>query len=133
MLLVGIPLYICASASTPVAAAMVLKGLSPGAALVFLLAGPATNAATITVVSRFWGRRVTVVYLAAIAFCSLLLGWLLNRFYAWSGLDIGRWVSHFQHEEPTAWTVSAALLLLGLILWQNLKGIWGKKTGCCGG
>jgi len=131
MLLVGIPLYICASASTPVAAAMVLKGLSPGAALVFLLAGPATNAATITVVSRFWGRRVTVVYLAAIAFSSLVLGWLLNRFYAWSGFDIGRWVTHFQREEPSVWTVSASLLLLALIGWQNLKGMLGKKGGCC--
>jgi uncharacterized membrane protein YraQ (UPF0718 family) len=62
MLLVGIPLYMCASASTPIAAALVLKGLSPGAALVFLLAGPATNAATLTVVARFWGRQATAVY-----------------------------------------------------------------------
>ncbi len=132
MLVVGIPLYICASASTPVAAAMVLKGLSPGAALVFLLAGPATNAATITVVSRFWGRRATVVYLVAIASCSLLLGWLLNRFYVWSGLDISRWVTHFQREEPSLGTVSAAIVLLALIGWQNLKGLLGKKRGCCG-
>ncbi|NOQ42097.1 MAG: SO_0444 family Cu/Zn efflux transporter, partial [Desulfuromusa sp.] len=56
MLGIGIPIYICASASTPVAAAPVLKGLSPGAALVFLSAGPATNAATITVMSRYFGR-----------------------------------------------------------------------------
>ncbi|HEY7745689.1 MAG TPA: SO_0444 family Cu/Zn efflux transporter [Desulfuromonadales bacterium] len=132
MLVVGIPLYICASASTPVAAAMVLKGLSPGAALVFLLAGPATNAATITVVTRFWGRRDTVVYLAAIAGCSLFFGWLLNRFYAWSGIDISRWVTHFQHEDPSIWTVSAAVVLLGLIIRQNLKEISGKKNGCCG-
>lgn len=132
MLVVGIPLYICASASTPVAAAMVLKGLSPGAALVFLLAGPATNAATIAVVTRFWGRRATVVYLAAIAGCSLLLGWLLNRFYAWTGLDITRWVTDFRHEEASLPAVTAALVLLGLIGWQNLRGWWGKKGGCCG-
>jgi len=126
MLAVGVPLYICASASTPVAAAMVLKGLSPGAALVFLLAGPATNAATITVVTRFWGRRATVVYIAAIAGCSLLFGWLLNRFYAWSGLDITRWVAQARHEEPTVWTLASALLLLGLIGWQNVKAMTGN-------
>jgi uncharacterized protein len=127
MLVVGIPLYICASASTPVAAAMVLKGLSPGAALVFLLAGPATNAATITVITRFWGRRTTVVYLAAIAGCSLLLGWLLNRFYAWSGIDINRWVTDFQHDDPSIWTVASAVVLLALIVWQNLKGLLEKR------
>jgi len=133
MLVAGIPLYICASASTPVAAAMVLKGLSPGAALVFLLAGPATNAATLSVVGRFWGRRVTGIYLVSIAGCSLLFGWLLNRFYAWSGIDISRWVTHFQHEVPSVWTVTAAIVLLGLIGWQNLKGMLGKKNDCCGG
>jgi hypothetical protein len=132
MLVIGIPLYICASASTPVAAAMVLKGLSPGAALVFLLAGPATNAATVTVVTRFWGRRVTAVYLVAIAGCSLLLGWLLNRFYAWSGLDISHWVTHSRHEEASLPAVTAALLLLGLIVGQNLRGWWRKRDGGCG-
>lgn len=123
MLAVGIPLYICASASTPVAAAMVLKGLSPGAALVFLLAGPATNAATITVVTRFWGRRATIVYLAAIAGCSLLFGWLLNRFYVWSGLDITRWVAQSRHEEPSVWALASAFVLLALIGWQNVKAV----------
>jgi uncharacterized membrane protein YraQ (UPF0718 family) len=57
MLLAGIPLYICATAATPTAAALVLKGLSPGAALVFLLAGPTTNLATITIVYRYSGAR----------------------------------------------------------------------------
>ena len=64
MLLVGIPLYICATASTPLAASLVAKGMSPGTAFVFLLAGPATNAATITMVARFLGK----------ALCSSLCG-----------------------------------------------------------
>ena len=54
MLLVGIPLYICATASTPLAASLISKGMSPGTAFVFLLTGPATNAATITMVARFF-------------------------------------------------------------------------------
>ncbi len=76
--LIGIPIYICASASTPIAAALILKGISPGAALVFLLAGPATNAATLTLVGRFWGRAATTVYLISIAVCSLALGGLTD-------------------------------------------------------
>jgi uncharacterized membrane protein YraQ (UPF0718 family) len=120
MLVVGIPLYMCASASTPIAAALVLKGLSPGAALVFLLAGPATNAATITIVARYWGRKATVAYLSAIAICSLALGWLLDLFYDWSGLDISRWVDRAGHDGPGWWGGFCAVLLLGLIL----RGHW---------
>ncbi|ABA87613.1 membrane protein DUF318 [Syntrophotalea carbinolica DSM 2380] len=115
MLVVGIPLYICASASTPIAAAMVLKGLSPGAALVFLLAGPATNAATITVISKFWGKKVTLIYLATIASTSLLIGWLLNRVYALLSIDITQWVSTAETETGNPLAVISALLLLALI------------------
>jgi uncharacterized membrane protein YraQ (UPF0718 family) len=115
MLAVGIPLYICASASTPVAAALVLKGLSPGAALVFLLAGPATNAATLTVIGRFWGREATLVYLGSIAGCSLLFGYFVNRLYAWADLDITRWARHSGEAPAGSLEIVAALLLLGLL------------------
>ena len=130
MLLVSIPLYMCASASTPIAAALVLKGLSPGAALVFLLAGPATNAATLTVVARFWGRQATLVYLAVIAFCSLVLGWLVNEFYAWAGLDISRWVTSAEGHAVSGWHTVAAVTLLALIL----RAFWASRrsAGCCG-
>lgn len=116
MLGIGVPLYICASASTPIAAALVLKGLSPGAALVFLLAGPATNAATVTVVRRYWGRAPTLVYLASIGACSLLLGWCTNRLYAWSGLDITGWVSVPAAGGRRWWELGSALLLAALLL-----------------
>jgi len=116
MLLVSIPLYMCASASTPIAAALVLKGLSPGAALVFLLAGPATNAATITVIARHWGKAATVIYLAVITVCSLLFGWAVNLLYAWAGLDITRWISTTGAEAAHGWEILCAVGLLGLIL-----------------
>lgn len=128
MLLVGIPLYICASASTPVAAALVLKGLSPGAALVFLLAGPATNAATITVVYRFWGRGATIVYLSAIAGCSLLLGWLTNRLYAFAGIDILDWVKLGEEHVAATWETAAAVLLLALLA----RAWWPRSQPCQG-
>lgn len=78
VMLAGVPLYLCASASTPIAAALVAKGLSPGAALVFLLVGPATNAATIAVVGRLLGRRQLRIYLGSIVGVSLLAGLLLD-------------------------------------------------------
>jgi uncharacterized protein len=56
MLALGVPMYICATASTPIAAALILKGVSPGAALVFLLAGPATNITSLTVLTGILGR-----------------------------------------------------------------------------
>ena len=87
MLAVGIPLYICATASTPIAAALILKGVSPGAALVFLLAGPATNMASITVLVGTMGKRATAVYLAAIAVCSVMLGLAVEHVYAALGIS----------------------------------------------
>lgn len=78
MIVLGLPLYLCASASTPVAAALMVKGLSPGAALVFLLVGPATNLATMTVVGQLLGRRLLGVYLGAIILVSLMAGLLVD-------------------------------------------------------
>jgi hypothetical protein len=118
MLLIGIPLYICASASTPIAAALILKGISPGAALVFLLAGPATNAATLTLVGRFWGRAATTVYLLSIAVCSLALGGLTDLLYDFAGWDIVGQIQAVVEHGPSLIDTLAAILLLGL---------WGKN------
>ena len=87
MLIVGIPLYVCSSASTPIAAALILKGLSPGAALVFLMAGPATNAAGLTVVAGMIGKRAAAIYLGGIVVCSVAMGLLLDAMlgaFGWS-------------------------------------------------
>ena len=78
MAIVGVPTYVCASASTPIAAAMMMKGLDPGAALVFMLTGPATNASTLAVVARMFGRRFVALYLAAIFGVAIGAGLLLN-------------------------------------------------------
>jgi len=128
MLVAGIPMYICATASTPIAAALVFKGLSPGAALVFLLSGPATNAATLAVLGRFFGRRAVGIYLGTIAGFSLLLGWLVNRIYAFVDFDSRAWHGAAAGAHgPLA--VAAALLLLGLIgrAWWGRRG----KRGVC--
>ena len=78
MLLVALPMYVCATASVPIAAALVHAGLPAGAALVFLMAGPASNVATIGAVWRTFGRRVMLVYLGVVAGASLALGQLFN-------------------------------------------------------
>lgn len=74
------PLYLCASAATPLAAALVLKGLSPGAALVLLLVGPATNLATIGLVARRFGRGPLALYLAAVIGMAIGAGLLVDTF-----------------------------------------------------
>jgi len=115
MLLVGVPLYVCASSSTPIAASLLLKGLSPGAALVFLLSGPATNATTITVMARSFGPALTAVYVASIAVCSLVVGLLANRLYAALGFDIHAVLGTVDEILPALFEAGCALLLLALI------------------
>lgn len=123
MLIIATPLYVCATASTPIAAALVLKGLSPGAALVFLLAGPATNAATITVVSRVIGKKATAVYLASIMVCSLLMGLLVNYLYSLLGMDVASWLSNVQEENHGFIAYASTAVLLLLILRGFLRRI----------
>lgn len=79
VLLVSIPLYVCATGSVPIAAVLMLKGLSPGAAIVFLMAGPATNAATISVIGSTMGRKTLFTYLFSIITGALFFGILVNE------------------------------------------------------
>ena len=82
MIVVGAPLYVCATASVPIAAGFIYAGASPGAALAFLIAGPATNAATFTTVWKLLGRRTAVLFLATVALSAigggLLFDWLIS-------------------------------------------------------
>lgn len=127
VLAIAIPLYVCATASTPIAAALALKGLSPGAALVFLLAGPATNAASLTVVSKILGKKATGIYLGSIIFCSLILGLITNKIYGMTGLDITTWVNSDMHGEHGLLPVVFAVIMIGLILF-NMIGRKKKKN-----
>lgn len=78
ILLVAVPMYICSTGSIPVAAALMMKGLSPGAALVMLMAGPAVNIASILVVRKSMGRRFTWIYLLTIVGFSIFFGLMVN-------------------------------------------------------
>lgn len=122
MLIIGVPLYICATASTPVAAALVAKGLDPGAALVFLLAGPATNVATWMVVKNFLGSRVLAIYLSGIAVSALALGFLVSGIY--SAFEINPIMGSGTEEMSAVGQfiqVTAGVVLLALLVWYAVK------------
>jgi len=124
VLFVGIPLYICASASTPIAAALILKGMSPGVALVFLLVGPATNIATILMVGKFLGRRAAVIYLVAIAISAIACGLLLNQIYIIAGINIQATVGQATEVIPHIVKLVSAFLviiLMGNAIWYYEK------------
>ncbi len=80
ILAASIPVYVCATSSVPIAAVLMMKGLSPGAALIFLMAGPATNAATISVIGKSMGRKTLFSYLTALITGALLFGLLIDYF-----------------------------------------------------
>ncbi len=115
MLVIGIPVYVCAAASTPIAAVLILKGLSPGAALVFLLAGPATNLATLSVMMRYLGKRAVVVHLVILAAVTLALGFAVDGIY--DALEITPSArAGEEHGEVGAWVGQLYAALLGLLI-----------------
>ena len=125
MLLLGIPLYICATASTPIAAAFILKGVSPGAVLVFLLVGPATNIASIAVLTRMLGKRSTALYLVSIAAVSILCGLALDQIYAVLGISAKAAVGKAAEVTPE-WLQNAATFLVLLLSVRPLARIIGR-------
>ena len=130
MLLISTPLYICATASTPIAAAMILKGVSPGAALVFLLAGPATNITSLTVLSGVLGKRATVIYLCAIAISSIFFGLVVDRIYQLPGISLSATVIQGSEMVPQWIQFAGAALLLLLSakpVWRTIKGVFPLK------
>lgn len=130
MMLVATPVYICASAATPIAAALILKGLDPGAALVLLLVGPATNVTTVLVVYRFLGRSVLAAYLLGVTVCALAFGATINGLYAGLGISptavtgmvAGEAVGRLQ-----AFSAAALVLLLAWRLWRKAANAMGRS------
>jgi uncharacterized membrane protein YraQ (UPF0718 family) len=116
MLAIGIPLYICATASTPIAAALILKGVSPGAALVFLLVGPATNVASLTVVTGILGKRATAIYLGTIAVSAVFFGLVVDQVYAGLGISAQAMVGQASEVIPgwVQWAGASIVLMLSI-------------------
>lgn len=113
-LVISVPLYVCATASVPIAAALVAAGLPPGAALVFLMAGPATNVATIGAVYRTLGARSLAVYLSTIIVGSLAAGLAFDHVLS---IDPQGAVGH---DHSSSWWQIASSVLLGILFLKFL-------------
>ncbi len=113
MLVVGVPLYICATASTPVAAALIMKGVSPGAALVFLLVGPATNVTSLSVLIGILGKKSTLMYLTILSTCAVLFGLGIDSLYQSAGISPQAIIGEASELIPETMKLAAVALLLG--------------------
>ena len=127
MVIVGLPMYICATASTPVAASLLFAGISPGAALVFMLTGPATNLATMGVIKEQLGLKSLMAYLVGVIGTAIAAGLILNTAYeafAWP-LQL----SMAEHGESyPLWRQLAAVLLVGLIARVWIQPLFNRRA-----
>jgi hypothetical protein len=133
MLAVGIPVYVCASGSVPIALALIHAGISPGAALVFMMTGPATNAATIATVWKTMGKKTAVIYITTVAAMALLSGFILDGIYryfphlreqfaAGPGMEQG-------HALPGMVGVISAYVLIALLAFAVFRRSLGRLGG----
>ena len=122
MVLFGVPLYICASGSTPIAAALVAKGFSPGAALIFLMTGPATNTGTIAIVIKQFGVRFASVYVGAVIAVTVALGILVDVLLIATGFSISVNMSASDSPGLLFLQWAGALTLAALIVWRFRSG-----------
>ncbi len=120
---VSIPMYICASAATPVAASMMLKGLSPGSALLFMLCGPATNISNIVVLQKYIGKKGVALNILAVMLVAWVMALLCDAFLPASAFVqnlVGD--AHADHHEGS-WFATACAVVLSLLL---MKGAWAQ-------
>jgi len=127
ILAIAVPMYICSTGSIPVAAALIMKGLSPGAALVMLMAGPAVNLASILVIHKAMGRRFTVIYLMTIVGFAVLFGLLLNA----TGLDFSAAIQDaccMTSALPSTFKLICATVLTLLIIFALMMKLFSNFT-----
>lgn len=124
ILLIGIPLYICATASTPIAVSLMIKGLSPGAALLLLLVGPATNIANIAVLQKYIGKKGVVINIFSIALVGLIFSYITDYLY-FKYFDLSFLKEFYSHDHSnfSTWEQVCAIILSALIL----KGVYNEK------
>lgn len=119
VLAISIPMYVCATGSIPLAAVLMMKGLSPGAALVLLMAGPATNIATITVVGKVLGKKTLAIYLGSIILGAMGFGLVIDHLLpaSWFSMSMMNHDMLGHNHDAISWIkVGSTILLTGLII-----------------
>jgi len=112
----SIPLYVCATGSIPIAGALLIAGVSPGAVLVFLMAGPATNISTITVLWRSMGKKSTLIYLFSIVLGALSFGVIIDYLLPANWFNLSSFKSNLHHHETFNWLTFLAVIVLVFML-----------------
>lgn len=125
MVLIGVPMYICATASTPIAAGLLMVGVSPGAVLVFMMAGPATNIGTLAIIGRELGKRSLIAYLSGVILTSFAFGYMLNVLADDFGVNFLTGVMA-NHEMGYEWWAYGSAILLALVIVNVYVKAWLK-------
>ncbi len=130
MVAIGIPMYICSTSSIPIAVALIAKGVSPGAAYVFLVAGPATNAASLAIISKTLGKKTTIRYLVTLIAGSMIFGFAMDLIYRGLGLSpFGAATQSRAAETQTPFLLTVSIVFLLLLLFLFTRRIMAKIKG----
>jgi uncharacterized membrane protein YraQ (UPF0718 family) len=129
VIIIAVPMYVCATASLPIAAGLMLSGVSAGAAFVFLSAGPATNTGTIGVVKKMLGTKSLYIYLGSIVIGSVLFGLGLDYLFSVSNIDPKSLVHMGEHAGVFAFVSSIVLWIF--MIYYFVEPYFRKEKSCC--
>jgi uncharacterized protein len=97
---IGIPMYVCATASIPIAITFMMKGFSPGVVFVFLASGPATNAASLSIIVKTLGKKTAILFVAVITVFSIIFGYILDGIFSLTHIDPNLQIKHLHSHNP---------------------------------
>ena len=127
VMLVSLPLYTCATSSLPLAAAFLLQGMSPGAVFIFLTAGPATSAVTMSVVYKMLGKTSLIIYVVVIAILAFFFAYIYDAFFK----ELGLLTISIENDDINVFNILSSLAMIILIFYHLLKDKFTKKESCC--
>lgn len=117
MIAIGAPMYICATASIPIAVVLMMKGFSPGVAFVFLAVGPATNAASLAVLAEAIGKKTTAIYVISMSLSAIIAGYILDWIFSIFSIDMVAMLKHMhEHGDMISYEIKLILAVIFFIL-----------------